>query len=314
MIKPGTQKFFIGLSVISILWVILTSAPIFFKDSTIVTISKGDSVKVIAQKLKEHDIIQSQNLFTNVVILFNLDSKIVAGDYIFKKEHTMFEVLRRISKGEYGIEVKKVTVIEGLTVAEMANLFSKEFYTISKESFIEKALPYEGYLFPDTYYFVENVTVEDIITKMRTTFDEKIAEQKDILTSPKTLKNIVIMASIIEKEATADSMQEVSNILWHRIDIDMPLQVDAGFVYERNKHTFELSKEDLLEDSPYNTYIRYGLTPTPISNPGIQALKAAAFPEDTENIYFLTGDDGKMYYAKTLKEHEANKDKYFKQE
>jgi UPF0755 protein len=226
----------------------------------------------------------------------------------------MFEVLRRISKGEYGIEVKRITVIEGLTTSEMAELFSKEFYNISKEDFIEKALPYEGYLFPDTYYFVENITSEEIISKMRTTFDEKIAEEKDILTSKKSLKDIVIMASIIEKEATYDSMQEVSNILWHRIDIDMPLQVDAGFVYERGKHTFELSLEDLRTDSPYNTYVRYGLTPTPIANPGIQALRAAAFPETTKNLYFLTGDDGEMYYAQTLKEHEANKEKYFKQE
>lgn len=121
------------------------------------------------------------------------------------------------------------------------------------------------------------------------------------------------MASIIEKEATSDSMQEVSNILWHRIDINMPLQVDASFVYERNKHTFELSSDDLKKDSPYNTYIRHGLTPTAISNPGIQAILAAAFPKPTKNLYFLTGYDGKMYYAKTLKEHESNKEKYLKQ-
>ncbi|MEN9921080.1 MAG: hypothetical protein RLZZ517_58 [Candidatus Parcubacteria bacterium] len=314
MPNPITQKIFITVSILALLWVILTSTPLTFKSGTIVTISKGDSVKVIAHNLKENDVIVSEALFTNIVILFKLDSKIVAGDYIFKDTNNMFEVLRRISKGEYGIEVKKVTLIEGLTVTEMSNILSKEFYNISTTEFIEKALPYEGYLFPDTYYFVENVKSEEVIAKMRTTFDEKIAEQKDILTSKKSLKDIVIMASIIEKEATADSMQEVSNILWHRIAIDMPLQVDASFVYERGKHTFELSTDDLKEDSPYNTYIRYGLTPTPISNPGIAALKAAAFPKATKNLYFLTGDDGKMYYAQTLKQHEANKDKYFTQE
>jgi UPF0755 protein len=84
-------------------------------------------------------------------------------------------------------------------------------------------------------------------------------------------------------------------------------------VYERDKHTFELSLEDLRTDSPYNTYIRKGLTPTPISNPGIQALKAAAFPEPTEYFYFLTGYDGNMYYAKTLKEHDENKEKYLRE-
>jgi UPF0755 protein len=308
------QKICITVSVIVLFWVLLISAPLTFKDGTVVTISKGDSVKVISQKLKQADVIQSQILFTNIIIFFNLDSKIVAGDYVFKKEHTVFEVLQRISNGEYGIEVKKITLIEGLTVTEMADLFSKEFYNISKEEFSEKALPYEGYLFPDTYYFLENVTSEEIILKMRTTFDEKIAEDEEILNSKKDLKDIVIMASIIEKEATTDSMQEVSDILWHRIDISMPLQVDAGFVYEQGKHTFELSLEDLKTDSPYNTYVRYGLTPTPISNPGIQALKAAAFPQPTENLYFLTGYDGEMYYAKTLKEHNANKEKYLTKE
>jgi UPF0755 protein len=311
MLKPIFQKIFIVISVCSLVWVILTSSPLSFRDGTIVTISKGDSVKVISQKLKKNHIIQSEVFFTNIVILFNLDSKIVAGDYIFKTDHTVFNVLRRISHGDYDIEVKRITLIEGLTITEMAKLFAHEFYNISEQEFIEKALPYEGYLFPDTYYFAENVTPEDIILKMRTTFDEKIAEQGDILVSQKSLKDIVIMASIIEKEATADSMQEVSNILWHRVAITMPLQVDAAFVYERNKHTFELTLEDLQTDSPYNTYIRYGLTPTPISNPGIQALKAAAFPKPTDNLYFLTGDDGAMYYAKTLKEHEANKEKYF---
>jgi UPF0755 protein len=306
------KKICIPLAIVLIAWVILTSAPLSFKDETVATISRGDSVKSVAQKLKAQNIIQSKTVFTNIVILFNLDSKIVAGDYIFKTDHSVFEVINRISKGEYGIEFKKITLIEGLTVIEMADILSKEFYNISKEEFIEKALPYEGYLFPDTYYFVENARSEEIIAKMRTTFDEKIAQEKEILTSEKSLKDIVIMASIIEKEATTESMQEVSNILWHRIDITMPLQVDAGFVYERGKHTFELSLDDLREDSPYNTYVRYGLTPTPISNPGIQALKAAAFPEPTKNLYFLTGDDGEMYYAQTLKEHDANKEKYFK--
>lgn len=314
MTESTLKKIFIPVSAVLIAWTILVSTPLSFKGETVITISQGDSVKAVAQNLKEHDIIQSQAVFTNMIIFFNLDSKIVAGDYIFKTHHSLFEVIKRISKGEYGVGVKKITLIEGLTTIEMADILSKEFPNISKEEFIEKALPYEGYLFPDTYYFVENARSEEIIAKMRTTFDEKIAEETEILTSEKSLKEIVIMASIIEKEATTDSMQDVSNILWHRIDINMPLQVDAGFVYERGKHTFELSLADLKEDSPYNTYVRYGLTPTPISNPGIQALKAAAFPESTKNLYFLTGDDGEMYYAQTLKEHEANKKKHFKEE
>lgn len=312
MIKRNTHKIFFAISILLILWVVLTSAPLNFKNGAIITISKGDSVKIIADKLKQKNIIQSEIFFTNTIILFKLDSKIVAGDYVFKEDISMFEVLKRISKGDYDIEAKRVTIIEGSTVSEMAKLFSSQFYNVTEQDFVEKALPYEGYLFPDTYYFVENVSPEEIILKMRTTFDEKIAKEESILLSDKNLKDIVIMASIIEKEATSESMQEVSNILWHRIDIYMPLQVDASFVYERDLHTFQLSREDLETDSPYNTYIRMGLTPTPISNPGIQALQAAAFPKPTKNLYFLTGRDGEMYYAKTLKEHEINKQKYLK--
>jgi UPF0755 protein len=307
------KKIYITLCLCAVLWVVLTSTPFGFHPDTIISIEKGDTVKIVAQKLREKNIIQSEIFFTNLVIFYDLDSKLVAGDYSFKTPPlTIFDSINRISTGDYQIEVKRVTIIEGLTVVEMSKIFATQFYNISEADFVSKALPYEGYLFPDTYYFSEDVSSEEVIAKMRTTFDEKIAQEKDILSSVRSLKDIVTMASIIEKEASADSMQEVSNILWHRISLNMPLQVDASFVYERDKHTFELTLEDLATDSPYNTYVRYGLTPTPISNPGIQALRAAAFPEKTKNIYFLTGDDGQMYYAQTLKQHDANKEKYFK--
>ncbi len=278
------------------------------------TVTKGQSVKQIAQQFKSQGIIQSETVFTNLIVIFNLDSKIVSGDYVFKDKISTIEVIKRLSRGDYQIQAKKITLIEGLTVREMSMEFASKFYNISAEEFMAAASSSEGYLFPDTYYFPENVRPDEIVQKLKLTFNEKIAEHPEILRSDKSLRDIVIMASIIEKEATTESMQEVSNILWNRIMEGMPLQVDAGFVYERGKHTFELSLDDLKEDSPYNTYVRLGLTPTPISNPGIQALLAAAFPEPTDNFYFLTGYDGEMYYAKTLNEHDANKEKYLTKE
>ena len=312
MNKKHLRKIFIGLSICVLAWVIVTSPPISFPKNTILQIEKGDSVKAVAGQLKQNRLIQFELLFINLVILFNLENKIVAGDYIFKEKEGVFEIIRRISTGDYGIDVKRVTIVEGSTVKDMAKVFSELFYNIEEEDFINQALVHEGYLFPETYFFPESVLVEDIIQKMRMTFDQKIA-QSGILNSERNLKDIVIMASIIEKEASATSMQEVSDILWHRLDIDMPLQVDAGFVYERNQSTFDLSLEDLRTDSPYNTYTRRGLTPTPISNPGLQALLAAAFPQETEYLYFLTGFDGEMYYAKTLREHDENKAKYLRE-
>jgi UPF0755 protein len=308
--KPIFKKILILLTITSFVWVVLTSPPINFRKDSAIRIERGESIRAIAKDLKKANIIQSEIFFINAVILFNLESKIVAGEYLFKKPSNIFEVISRLRQGDYNIAVKRVTIVEGATVADMAALFKKEFYNISKEEFIEMALEYEGYLFPETYFFPESVNSDEIISKMRLTFDEKIAENADILNSEKSLKDIIVMASIIEKEASKTSMQEVSDILWHRIDINMPLQVDAAFVYERNKHTFQLSLDDLKTDSPYNTYTRYGLTPTPISNPGLNAIRAAAFPKPTKNLYFLTGYDGEMYYAQTLKQHAINRAKY----
>lgn len=311
---PLVQKIFILIAILALSWVIVISPPLHFKEGTIATVTKGQGVKEIARDLKTKGIIQSEFMFTNLVIMLGLDSRIVSGDYAFNEKSNAFEVIKRISTGDYDIQARRITLIEGITVVEMAKLFKDNFYNISEEEFIEVALPNEGYLFPDTYYFPENVRADEVVQKLRLTFDEKIAENKEILSSEKTLREIVIMASIIEKEASSDSMQEVSNILWNRIDEGMPLQVDASFVYERGKHTFELSLDDLREDSLYNTYIRKGLTPSAISNPGIQALLAAAFPEPTDNFYFLTGYDGNMYYAETLEEHNENKDNYLIEE
>lgn len=312
--EKKARNLLILIAAASLLWVVLVSAPLGFKEGTIITVSQGQSVKQIARQFKSQGIIQSETVFTNLIVFFNLDSKIVSGDYAFKDKIGTIEVIKRLSTGDYQIQARKITLIEGITVREMADLFSQNFYNIRPEEFIAAASSSEGYLFPDTYYFPENVRSDEIVRKLKATFDERIAEHKEILTSDKSLAEIVTMASIIEKEATKDSMQDVSDILWNRMDNDMPLQVDAGFVYERGKHTFELSLDDLKQDTPYNTYTRLGLTPTPISNPGIQALLAAAFPKETENFYFLTGSDGNMYYAKTLKEHEANKGKYFTDE
>ena len=172
-------------------------------------------------------------------------------------------------------------------------------------------LPYEGYLFPDTYEFRQNTTPEIVIQTMRDNFDVQIAKITEELKESKySLEEIIIMASIIEKEASRDTMQEVSNVLWRRIEIDVALQVDAPFVYYKDKGSFDLTLDDLREDHPYNTYTRLGLTPTPISNPGLKSIRAAAFPEKTTHLYFLTGHDGNMYFSPNFDGHKMNKALY----
>ena len=142
---------------------------------------------------------------------------------------------------------------------------------------------------------------------------EEVREQtKNLMAlSSKDKSDIVAMASILEKEVkSSEDRRIVSGILWKRIKIGMALQVDATLDYERNKTSAELTAEDLKEDSPYNTYTRTGLPPSPINNPGLDAIKAALEPKASLYLYFLTDSDNNVHYAKDFEEHKRNKEKY----
>ncbi len=292
-------------------WVTLSSSPTTFNKDIIIEIEEGATLKEVSQLLKDEKIIQSRSIFSTLLIIQGKDDNIVAGDYQFDYSHSIFEVSKRITTGDYGIELSRITLTEGLTLRQMANMLADQYPKFDKELFLVLTQGKEGYLFPETYFFPENIEAREVIEVLKNTFIAKMEEIKsEISSSPYTLEEIVIMASIVEKEATKESREDVANILWNRLDIDMALQVDAPFVYERNKGTFDLSIADLEEDSPYNTYTNRGLIPTPISNPGIDSILAAANPEPTNYLFFLTGHDGEMYYAETFEGHKENKRLY----
>jgi len=291
--------------------VTLSSSPTTFNKDIIIEIEEGATLKEVSQLLKDEKIIQSRSIFSTLLIIQGKDDNIVAGDYQFDYSHSIFEVSKRITTGDYGIELSRITLTEGLTLRQMANMLADQYPKFDKELFLVLTQGKEGYLFPETYFFPENIEAREVIEVLKNTFIAKMEEIKsEISSSPYTLEEIVIMASIVEKEATKESREDVANILWNRLDIDMALQVDAPFVYERNKGTFDLSIADLEEDSPYNTYTNRGLIPTPISNPGIDSILAAANPEPTNYLFFLTGHDGEMYYAETFEGHKENKRLY----
>ena len=122
------------------------------------------------------------------------------------------------------------------------------------------------------------------------------------------------MASIIEKEAhTSDDRRVISGILWERLKIGMPLQVDATFLYINGKNTYDLSVDDLAIDSPYNTYKYAGLPIGPIGNPGLDSLEAALAPMTSPYLYYLSDKSGKTYYARTFNEHKRNREKYMQE-
>ena len=186
----------------------------------------------------------------------------------------------------------------------------KKFSKFDPKDFISNAK--EGYLFPDTYLFLPNSEITQVLSFMKNNFDKKIQSiESEIIEFKKPLNDVIIMASILEEEARkTDTRRTIAGILWKRLSVGMPLQVDVTFQYINGKKTFELTTEDLKIDSPYNTYKYRGLPPTPISNPGLDSILSAITPIETPYFYFLSDKDGNMHYAKTFSEHKKNKELY----
>jgi len=191
----------------------------------------------------------------------------------------------------------------------MANLLKEKFPKFDEEKFLKIAQAEEGFLFPDTYYFLPSVTPQSVISTMKDNFHKKIEEISEKIDNfGKDIKEIVIMASILEKEArTLDSKRMIAGILWKRIEIDMPLQVDAVFPYIIGKNTYQLSLEDLKVDSPYNTYTNKGLPIGPIANPSLWSLLATVTPIESDYLFYLSDQSGNMYYGVDFEQHKSNK-------
>lgn len=290
-------------------------APRPFPDQALVSIERGESLSQVANSFEENRIIRSGFWLKAFVVIFGGQRKVIAGDYYFPTAANVFKVARMIHRGEFGLIAKKITIPEGTSSVEIAKILEKELPTFNSQDFLNDVSDnnYEGYLFPDTYFLMPNTKASDIILMMRENFARQISPyDQDILRFGKPLNEIIVMASIIEEEASAslEAKRIVSGILWKRLSLKMPLQVDSPFVYYNGKNSYTLTKDDLAEDHPYNTYLNKGLPPTAITNPGIDSLRAAIAPTQTSYLYFLSDKKGNLYYAKTFEEHKLNRELY----
>jgi len=307
----------LGFFSFGLLYFIFVASPLHFPVGSVVKIEEGSTTREIAKILKENNVIKFPILLELIIRVVRGDKGIMYGDYFFEERKNLFSVAYRMSSGRFGLTPQKITLFEGTSVSEMAELFAKKFKEFDPIEFkrIIKEQKLEGYLFPDTYLFLPNITAQDVVRAMKDNFDAKITEIQDKIDAFKDgevdLHEIITMASIIEEEArTMQTMKMISGILWNRIEIGMPLQVDAVFPYIIGKNTFQVTLEDLKVDSPYNTYLYKGLPPGPITNPGIRAIIATVEPTESDYLYYLTGWDGNMYYARTYDVHKQNKSLY----
>ncbi len=301
----------------------LTVAPFYFfivrppddfPVGTPVEVSEGASLREIAASLENSRVVRSAFWLKNFVILLGGERNAQAGEYLFQKSAGVFSVAWTLARGRFGFDLLRVTIPEGTATGEIAALFSQRFPKFSGEAFARAADRAEGYLFPDTYFFPSNVTAPEVVSAMRKNFEEKYAlVAEGARAFGKSKSEVVIMASLLEEEArTTESRRIIAGILWKRLDLGMPLQVDAVFPFILGKNTYQLSREDLAYDSPYNTYRYRGLPPGPITNPGLDALRTAVTPIVTPYLYYLSDHAGDMHYAQTFEEHVKNKERYLR--
>lgn len=285
-------------------------APKTFPEHSLFPVLEGATLNQISQRLYNQGYILSPFWFKTVARILYGGSSIKAGDYFFSEPDNTFTIASRLASGNFGLEPEKITIPEGLNVFQMAEILSKQFPQFDPEGFVREAP--EGYLFPDTYFFLPNVKAREIVVAMKQNFDRQLVNVKeDVEKFGKPLEDVIKMASIVEEEARSfEVRQTIAGILWKRLKIGMPLQVDASFAYVNGKNSFTLTTEDLREDSPYNTYTNKGLPPTPITNPGLEAIQATVTPIETKYLYFLTDKNGVMRYAVDYEGHLKNRRLY----
>lgn len=279
---------------VTLAYLFLFSAPAPFPTGQVLAVESGQSVTSVASELRALGAIRSALMFKVFAKAFGGAQ---AGWYGLTGENVI-SLAWRVSHGDTGLSPKKVTVPEGSSVREVSELVG---VVLPKSE--------EGFLFPDTYYFLPGSPQDMIVERMHARYEEVVAPLRpQIAASGHSEKEIVTMASILEKEARLpETRRMVAGILWKRIELGMPLQVDAVFGYIKNTDTYHPTLDDLKIDSPYNTYLHRGLPPGPINNPGEDAIRAALEPTKSPYLYYLTGKDGTMHYAKTFDEHVANK-------
>ncbi len=295
----------------TVAFVLLIAPPNNFKEPSTVEIEEGKSLSDIAEKMHEEHIIRSPFWFRAFVILYQGERRVPAGQYYFNSPEPVYQIARRVSDGDFGMKPLRATIIEGWNLYHIADYLEERFVMFDRDLFF--SIVKEGYLAPDTYFFFPLSTTEQLVEKMSKNFDLKMGKIKEEMVIDRPLEDILIMASILEAEAnTVESKRKVSDILWRRLEADMPLQVDATFIYINNKNTYQLTLDDLQIDNPYNTYKFTGLPPTPINNPSINAIKAAIDPLENPYWYFLSDLSGNMYYGRDFDEHQYNRANYLR--
>lgn len=294
-----------------------------------VTIDEGMGSKAVAARLAAAGVVKNEASFVHYVRGEGAAGDLRPGEYTFEGELDYAAVLAALKHGGADNSTKNVTVPEGKTVPQIAEIWeqaglctAEEFLTACAEvdlpyDFLPEGSPtdeaynrLEGFLFPETYNVRLNWGAEDLVRLQIAQFakvwdDDRAAAAKALGYSP---AEIVTVASLIEREARVASERPlIASVIYNRLAIDQLLQIDATIQYILGEQVERVLYSDLKIDDPYNTYIYKGLPPGPICSPGASCIDAALSPADTEYYYYRTKNDGsgEHNFAKTYAEHQA---------
>lgn len=291
-------------------------APLHSRQTVEVKVERGEPLSAVVHRLKEDGVISNERLFSLGARLRGLDKKIHWGLYRFELPLPPRQVLDQMMLGR-GV-FRRVTIPEGLTVKEIAELLQKGEIARGDRFLAEAANPgflslvelaekgVEGYLFPDTYYFTPFATERDVLAAMveqfREAFNARLRERSRAVGL--TLHEAVTLASLIEKETGIDAERPLVSAVFHnRLRKKVPLQSDPTVIYGLKQFSATLTRKDLQSPSPYNTYRIPRLPPGPICNPGLASLKAALYPAPVPYLYFVAKNDGAHVFSVSLAEH-----------
>lgn len=299
-------------------WWLTQTSPVDIKNTTSVdfTISSGQNVSTIADNLKRKGLIKNTKAFLLYTRISGVGENIQAGNFKLNPAMSVSEIANQLTHGVNDVWIK---IIEGWRIEEIADYLYNNF-GIDKNEFITNSQ--EGYMFPDSYRISVDSTPSEIASLMRSNFDTKVTEnfKNGIMAQGLTLHQGITLASILEREVkNAPDRPVVAGIYLKRLKNNWLLQADATVQYivgiDRSENTWwkkNLTADDLAIDSPYNTYVVTGLPPTPIANPGIATIKAVANPQDSDYWYYISDSTGRLHFAKTIEEHNANIERYLR--
>jgi len=293
---------------------IITFPPLV-SPAKLVEIPENSTAYQIAEILYKNRVIKKISWFLYITNKMKVQDKLKSGIYEFSGRIPLKKVVEKLVKGE--VKLVKVTIPEGTNIMEIGEILKKKGVIKNKDEFISyaKEKKLEGFLFPDTYLFPLNSSVESVSHYMWERFNEvwkKLTGEEITDENYKKVKKIVTVASIVEKEAIfPDEKRIIAGIIYKRLKKGLPIQSCATVEYAIGNHKPRLTEKDLKIKSPYNTYLFRGLPPTPICNPGRTSLKASLNPRKTEYLYFLSMGNGRNHFSKTYKEHLRAKRIYF---